>query len=139
MGLSKSRATAGSSWGGAVALMIWGGVQATRLPRRLPDLNKPTVTLMTEAGGMAPEEVEQLISFPLETAMSGPPGVAGIRSVSSARLSFTILPSIGGRYLPRPADGRRAAHCDGRPCRGQCAAHGAGVVDHGRDHAGRHS
>ncbi|MBL8450090.1 MAG: efflux RND transporter permease subunit [Dechloromonas sp.] len=77
---------------GAVALMIWGGVQATRLPVDVfPDLNKPTVTLMTEAGGMAPEEVEQLISFPLETAMSGLPGVAGIRSVSSAGLSFLYI------------------------------------------------
>ena len=76
----------------AVALMIWGGVQATRLPVDVfPDLNKPTVTLMTEAGGMAPEEVEQLISFPLETAMSGLPGVAGIRSVSSAGLSFLYI------------------------------------------------
>ena len=76
----------------AVALMIWGGVQSTRLPVDVfPDLNKPTVTLMTEAGGMAPEEVEQLISFPLETAMSGLPGVAGIRSVSSAGLSFLYI------------------------------------------------
>ena len=76
----------------AVALMIWGGVQATRLPVDVfPDLNKPTVTLMTEAGGMAPEEVEQLISFPLETAMSGLPGVAVIRSVSSAGLSFLYI------------------------------------------------
>ena len=76
----------------ALALMIWGGVQATRLPVDVfPDLNKPTVTLMTEAGGMAPEEVEQLISFPLETAMSGLPGVAGIRSVSSAGLSFLYI------------------------------------------------
>jgi hypothetical protein len=73
-------------------LMLWGGLQATRLPVDVfPDLNKPTVTLMTEAGGMAPEEVEQLISFPLETAMSGLPGVAGIRSVSSAGLSFIYI------------------------------------------------
>ena len=76
----------------AVALMIWGAVQATRLPVDVfPDLNKPTVTVMTEAGGMAPEEVEQLISFPLETAMSGLPGIATVRSISSAGLSFVYL------------------------------------------------
>ncbi len=76
----------------AIALMAWGGLQSTRLPVDVfPDLNKPTVTVMTEAGGMAPEEVEQLISFPLETAMSGLPGVAGIRSVSSAGLSFLYI------------------------------------------------
>jgi len=76
----------------ATALMIWGAVQATRLPVDVfPDLNKPTVTVMTEAGGMAPEEVEQLISFPLETAMSGLPGIATVRSISSAGLSFVYL------------------------------------------------
>ena len=56
-----------------------------------PDLNKPTVTIMTEAGGMASEEVEQLITFPLETAMNGLPGVEAIRSVSSAGLSFIYV------------------------------------------------
>jgi HME family heavy-metal exporter len=56
-----------------------------------PDLDKPTVTLQAEAGGMAPEEVEQLITFPLETAMGGLPGVEGIRSVSSAGLSFVYV------------------------------------------------
>src|SRR5574343_1805428 len=76
----------------AAVLMVWGSLQATRLPVDVfPDLNKPTVTIMTEAGGMAPEEIEQLISFPLETAMSGQPGIATVRSISSAGLSFVYL------------------------------------------------
>ncbi|MBU3698203.1 efflux RND transporter permease subunit [Dechloromonas sp.] len=76
----------------AAVLMVWGSLQATRLPVDVfPDLNKPTVTIMTEAGGMAPEEIEQLISFPLETAMSGQSGVATVRSISSAGLSIVYL------------------------------------------------
>jgi HME family heavy-metal exporter len=76
----------------SLVVMAYGAFTLTRTPVDVfPDLNKPTVTLMTEAGGMAPEEVEQLITFPLETTMNGLPGVESVRSVSSAGLSFIYV------------------------------------------------
>jgi len=72
--------------------MVYGAYTLSKMPVDVfPDLNKPTVTIMTEAGGMASEEVEQLITFPLETAMNGLPGVEAIRSASSAGLSFIYV------------------------------------------------
>jgi HME family heavy-metal exporter len=76
----------------AVVLMVYGAFTLTRTPVDVfPDLNKPTVTIMTEAGGMAAEEVEQLITFPLETTMNGLPAVETVRSTSSAGLSFLYV------------------------------------------------
>lgn len=76
----------------SLVLMAYGAFSLSQTPVDVfPDLNKPTVTIMTEAGGMAAEEVEQLITFPLETSMNGLPGVEGVRSVSSAGLSFIYV------------------------------------------------
>ncbi|WPP46121.1 efflux RND transporter permease subunit [Pseudomonas sp. AN-1] len=76
----------------SLVLMAYGAFTLSRMPVDVfPDLNKPTVTIMTEAGGMAAEEVEQLITFPLETTMNGLPGVESVRSVSSSGLSFIYV------------------------------------------------
>lgn len=75
----------------AAALLLIGGCIAmlrdTFDVDIFPDLNAPTVAIMTEAGGLAPEEVEKLVTYPIETAMGGAPGVRRVRSSSSAGFS----------------------------------------------------
>lgn len=78
----------------ALALLLLGlGIRKiTELPVEvLPDLTKPTVTILTEAPGFAPEEVETLITIPLENALMGVNGVTRLRSVNDISLSLIFV------------------------------------------------
>jgi CzcA family heavy metal efflux pump len=74
---------------GAALLLAWGSVVAVRMPVDVfPDLTAPTVTVITEAHGMAPEEAESQIAFPIETALNGAPGVRRVRSASGIGIAI---------------------------------------------------
>lgn len=73
----------------ALGLLVTAIVSLPSMPIDVfPELNAPTVVLLTEAGGLTAEEVEQQVSFPIETAMAGLPGVRRVRSASALGLSL---------------------------------------------------
>lgn len=76
----------------ATILVVYGALTARNLPVDvLPDLNRPMVTVMTEALNLAPEEVETQVTIPLERSLSGVPGLVRLRTVSGIGLSIIFL------------------------------------------------
>ncbi|MFZ9889783.1 MAG: efflux RND transporter permease subunit, partial [Myxococcota bacterium] len=75
--------------GAAIVVSVLGVLRAAQMPVDVfPDLTAPRVTVVTESSGMAPEEVERLITFPIETAVNGVAGVRQVRSASAPGISI---------------------------------------------------
>lgn len=101
---------------GVGLLLLAGLFSLSRLPfDAFPDLTGVRVDVATTATGLAPEEIEQLVTYPLESALMGLPGVTGVRSVSKSGLSLITVPFPDGTdiYFARTLVQQRLAEAKG--------------------------
>jgi CzcA family heavy metal efflux pump len=86
----------------AAAFLVWGGWTATRIPLDvLPDLTAPTVTILVEAPGMDPLEIETLVTLPIESALNGSVGVRRVRSATAVGVAVVWVEFDWGQDITR--------------------------------------
>jgi CzcA family heavy metal efflux pump len=86
----------------AAVLLIWGGFSIQDMPLDvLPDLTAPTVTILVEARGMVPTEMESLVTFPIESAINGAPGVRRVRSATAVGVAVIWVEFDWGQEIHR--------------------------------------
>ncbi len=86
----------------AAAFLVWGGWTASRIPLDvLPDLTAPTVTILAEAPGMDPLEIESLVTFPIEAALNGAAGVRRVRSATAVGVAVVWVEFDWGQDIAR--------------------------------------
>jgi CzcA family heavy metal efflux pump len=86
----------------AAAFLVWGGWTATRIPLDvLPDLTAPSVTILAEAPGMDPLEIEALVTFPIESALNGAAGVRRVRSATAVGVAVVWVEFDWGQDIAR--------------------------------------
>jgi CzcA family heavy metal efflux pump len=86
----------------AAAFLVWGGWTAARIPLDvLPDLTAPTVTILVEAPGMDPLEIEPLVTLPIESALNGSVGVRRVRSATAVGVAVVWVEFDWGQDVAR--------------------------------------
>jgi CzcA family heavy metal efflux pump len=86
----------------AIAFLAWGGWTALRMPLDvLPDLTAPTVTILVEAPGMDPLEIEPLVTLPIESALNGSVGVRRVRSATAVGVAVVWVEFDWGQDVAR--------------------------------------